>query len=292
MKLQPECIVCLFGQALRAAQLATSDERQHQQALQQLAGTVSTLSEDAIQVEVAGQIQAIIAQTTGDRDPYRDIKRHYNDLAVQLYPQLQKRLEDAEDPLLSAIRVAIAGNIVDFGVGNPFDLEHSVEDSFDRDFAIFDYEIFQTRLASAQNILYLGDNTGEIVFDRLLIQRLLQRGKRVTLAVRGGAAINDATLEDVRYVGLDELVDVITTGTALPGVVLDRASGEFKSHFNTADLIIAKGQGNFEGLSDADAPIAFLLKAKCGPIARTLGIEPGSLVFRASDRLRQIAVAP
>ncbi|WP_017661059.1 damage-control phosphatase ARMT1 family protein [Baaleninema simplex] len=243
MKLHPECVPCLFQQALRTAKLATDDETQHWQILNGLVQVFTELPENTIQVEVAGEIQQLLTQTTGDRDPYRHLKQHYNDIALKLTPHLREAIATAEDSLLTAIRIAIAGNIVDFGISDTFDLEKTVFESLTQDFEIFDYEEFKQQLKNAKTILYISDNTGEIAFDRLLIEQLLQQQKQVTLAVRGAPAINDATLEDAAYVGLTDLVPVITTGTALPGTVVKKASEEFQNFFKTADLAISKGQG-------------------------------------------------
>jgi hypothetical protein len=210
MKLHPDCIVCLFQQALRTAKLATEDEQLQRKILNRLAERISGLGEETIPIEVTGQLQEIVGELTGVTDPYLEVKRRYNDLALKLYPRLKELLEKAKEPLLAAIRLAIAGNVIDFGVGSEFDLEQAIEESLTEEFAIFDYEFFLERLASAESLLYIGDNTGEIVFDKLLIEELLQRGKQVTYVVRGGSTINDATLEDARYVGMEKIVQVIT----------------------------------------------------------------------------------
>jgi hypothetical protein len=281
MRIYSECIVCLFRLALRTARLATADERLQREVLKHLAGEISELPEDAAPIEAGRWLQEIVGKLTGVADPYRQIKRRYNDLALALYPRLKELVKEADDPLGTAIRLAIAGNVIDFAAGSEFDLERAVEESPEWEFSIFDYEVFLERLATAEEILYLGDNAGEIVFDGLLIEELLRRGKRVTYAVRGGPAINDVTLEEARYVGLNGIVEVITTGAALPGVMLTDCSPQFIEIFKGAKLIISKGQGNFEGLSDEQGPIIFLLKAKCSPIAGELGVEPGAMVLRA-----------
>ncbi len=289
MQLHPDCVVCLFQQALRIAKATTDDQQKQWEILNRLAKEMADLPVTTIQVKVAGRIRQIVAETTGETNPYQEQKQHYNDIALKLYPHLQKLVKNSQDPLLTAIRIAIAGNIVDFGIGDTFDLEKTVDDSLNQEFAIFDYEQFRQQLAGAQQILYLADNTGEIVFDRLLVETLQKQGKQVTVAVRGGSVLNDATLEDASYVGLDEICEVIGNGAALPGTVFSETSSRFQQRFHQADLIVSKGQGNFEGLSDVDAPLMFLLKAKCSPIAQELGVEPGSMVFLAASKTRQPA---
>lgn len=286
MKISPDCIICLFQQALRTSKLATENEGLQRKILTRVANEIAELKEETIPIEVAGRIQELVGELTSVTDPYQKVKRRYNDLALKLYPRLKELLEGAEEPLLTAIRLAIAGNIVDFGIGSEFDLEQAIQDSLTWEFGIFDYEFFLARLAAAESILYIGDNTGEIVFDKLLVEELLRRGKQVTYVVRGGSVINDVTLEDARYVGMDKIVPVITTGTALPGTILKEANSDFVAHFHGADLIIAKGQGNFEGLDEEPKAITFLLKAKCTLIANELGVEPWSMVLYCKPSIK------
>jgi hypothetical protein len=269
----------LFQQALRAAKLATADAQVQRHILDQLALAMPTFPDGTVPIEVACHIQQIVSDATGITDPYQHLKRQYNDAALALYPGLKQVVNEADDPLLTAIRLAIAGNIVDFGVGHRFSLEQAIQDSLTWDFAINDYPAFLAQLEIARTILYLGDNTGEIVFDKLLVEELVQRDRQVTFVVRGNPVINDATLDDAHYVGLAHLVEVITPGGTLPGTLLSAASDVFKQRFYAADLVISKGQGNFEGLSEVDRPIFFLLKAKCTPIAQALEVIPGAMIF-------------
>lgn len=285
MRIYPDCIVCLLRLALRTARLATEARNVQLDILKDLTSGISELPEDAVPIEVGRRIQDLVSGTTGIADPYKEIKRQCNDLALDLYPRLNKLVRAADDPLPVAIRLAIAGNMIDFAAGSEFDLEKAIEDCLEGDFSVCDYEPFWGKLSAAEVILYLGDNAGEIVLDRLLIEELLRRGKQVTYVVRGGPAINDATLADARYVGLDEMVEVITSGGALPGVMLKYASREFAARFRSADLILSKGQGNFEGLSHEPGPIVFLFKAKCRPVARELGVDQGAMVLRAGRAL-------
>jgi hypothetical protein len=133
------------------------------------------------------------------------------------------------------------------------------------------------------NVIYFGDNAGEIVFDRLLVEQMAAGGARVAFAVRGGPILNDATLEDAVYVGMDQVADVVSSGVVSPGTLLGHADPTFLDRFHRADLVLAKGQGNFEGLSDVEGPLFFLLKVKCPVIARHLGAELGALVLRAGS---------
>ncbi|MCD6495219.1 DUF89 family protein, partial [Candidatus Bipolaricaulota bacterium] len=201
----------------------------------------------------------------------------------------------SEDPLLTALKIAGAGNIIDFGPKLTLDpngsIEQIVNDSFTRalqeplDSA--QYLAFKEELAVADEILYLGDNTGEIVCDKILIEELAQRGKSVTFVTRGAPTINDATLADARYVGLDNVTTVIANGSDAPGTRLVDCSPEFMAAFQSARLIISKGQGNFEGLSDVLAPIFFLLKVKCPVIAQETAARIGTVVLRGQRKVHE-----
>jgi uncharacterized protein with ATP-grasp and redox domains len=280
MEIYPECVVCLFRLALRAARAATADMEQQREVLARLAAEIPGLHATSISPEVGRRVQQIVRDVTGDSDPFRDARRQSNEIVLARYERLERRVASAEDPLLEALRLAVAGNVIDLAVGSDYNLERAIDESVLRGFAVFDYGPLLNALEHAGNVLYLGDNAGEIVFDRLLVERLTGRGIDVTFAVRGGAAINDAIVEDARQAGLADRVEVIDTGSDLPTVLLRETSVEFRDRYRRADLVISKGQGNFEGLCEEPGPLAFLLMAKCEPVARLLGVERGSLVLR------------
>jgi uncharacterized protein with ATP-grasp and redox domains len=280
VEIHPECIVCLFRLGLRAARAATNDEDLQREVLTRLAAEIPAVPEGSISPEIGRRVQRIVRQVTGEADPFLQAKRRSNEIALAHLPRLRRRVETAADPLLEAIRLAVAGNVIDLAVGSEYDLEGAIEESLEAPFGIFDYEPFGLALDRARRVLYLGDNAGEIVFDRLLVEELLRRGKEVCFAVRGGPAINDATADDARQAGLEEIVEVIDTGTDLPSILLSEMSPRFLERYFGADLVISKGQGNYEGLSDEPGPVACLLKAKCAPVARNLGVDRGALVLR------------
>jgi hypothetical protein len=169
------------------------------------------------------------------------------------------------------VRAAIGGNIIDHAAQHVFDAAQTMQDCFARRFIIDDYPALRQAVSvSGQKVLYLCDNCGEIVFDALLIEQLQRLGCRVTAAVRGGPIINDATLADARACGVDMLCPVISNGIACPGTPLAWCSEEFREHFQSADVIISKGMGNFETLSEEPAPLFFLFTVKCGQVAQHL----------------------
>ena len=233
---------------------------------------------------MAQRIHRLIRQMTGDNDPYRDIKNRFNQFALELYPELKERIEGSRTPLDTAIRLAIAGNIIDSGVNHHINetlVHNAIEHALTAPLA-GDPEEFRKMISEAKDILYLADNAGEIVFDRLLIEQMPL--EKITLAVKGSPVINDACLVDARATGIADLVKVIDNGSDAPGTILTECSEKFKRRFENADLIIAKGQGNYETLSDVKKDIFFVLKAKCPVIAHHIGCEKGSLVFLRNAR--------
>lgn len=222
-------------------------------------------------------IYKIIYQTADTDDPFREIKRAATDLLLKQYDEMKRMIDTARDPLHAALRFAAIGNAIDLGANPDCDIEEELTRLHDSDFDICDYPEFQHALRQARHILYIADNAAETVLDRLLIERMQ---KPVIYAVRSRPIINDATFEDAQQAGLHEIADIIPSGSDAPGTVWGLCSEEFKQAFMTADLVISKGQGNYETLSDQDRSMFFLLKVKCPVIARDIHIETGSLVLK------------
>jgi uncharacterized protein with ATP-grasp and redox domains len=186
-------------------------------------------------------------------------------------------VEASEDPLETALRLAIAGNVIDFGANPDVRLEEDIQETLQLEPTINDSRIFKEELKSAQNILYVGDNAGETVFDRILIETM---ARPITYVVRERPIINDTTVGDAIKSGLDEVADLVSSGWDGPGVSLKHGSEAFLRHYDRANMIISKGQGNYETLSGEQKPIFFLLKAKCPVIARNLGVNKGDTVIK------------
>jgi uncharacterized protein with ATP-grasp and redox domains len=279
MQTYHECIPCFLRQALNAARLAASDTAVHEQVLRRVLLETAELPLDQPPPVMGRQIHRIIREETGRSDPYEGVKEQYNRFALSLYPRLKETIARSANPLETAIRLSIAGNIIDFGVGRSIDqkevaeiLDQSLTQKIEGDAGAL-----QAALADAEQILMLGDNAGEIVFDRLLIEAL--QGKSITYAVRGGPVINDATRRDAETAGLADLVPVIDNGSDAPGTLLDQCSPEFRRIFDRADLVVAKGQGNFESLSEADQHLFFIFKVKCPVVAAHTGAPAGSMMI-------------
>lgn len=280
MKTCLDCIPCMVRQALDASRRITNDPAVHEQVVRKSMRLIAGMDIACSPPELAVDLYGLINETTGVADPYEKIKERYNALLLSRYDKLKQRIESSNDRFETAIRIAIAGNIIDFGAHEAV-LKESVEQSIDNALA---QPINQDLLAelretveSAKKILYLGDNAGEIVCDRLFIEELPR--ERVTFSVRGRPIINDVTMRDAKQVGMDRVVRVISTGTGTPGVDLVRCSEEFREAYDSADVIISKGQGNYETLNLETTNIFFLLKVKCGLVASQLDLPMGTAVI-------------
>jgi damage-control phosphatase, subfamily I len=215
-------------------------------------------------------------------DPFLKIKREFNDIALSLYPALRERVESSPDPLRTASRLAIAGNIIDFGIFTSIDIGKSIDQSLQAEIAADDYDSFREDLDRSGEILYLLDNSGEIVFDKLLIEQLTLTGRRVKAVVKGSPVLNDVTHEDAAQTGLEEVCEVIDNGSDAIGTILPWTSREFQQEFENAHLVISKGQGNFETLWGAEKKIYFLFQSKCEVVSRELALPVCSMLFRKS----------
>ena len=279
MKTYLECIPCFVKQALRAARLSSNDEHEIKALMDRIGCRIKDITLDQTPPEMGLIIYDEIHKITGIDDPYKKEKKAHIKEAKCLYPELKKRLQLSDGPLLMAVRIAIAGNVMDLGMDKKFDIENDLELILEREFAICDINEFRDKLNKAEHILYLGDNAGESVFDKILIETL---AKPVTYVVRGRAIINDVTMEDAIDSGLDEVAEIISSGSPAPATILDLCNEDFLKRFKQADMIISKGQGNYEGLSDTDRPVFFLLKAKCPVIAGDIGVKEDDIVLKAA----------
>ncbi len=287
MQIYLDCIACFVRQALDAARLATDDEKIHEQVVREVLILAADLDMSQSPPVIGQQIHRLIRELIGDDDPYRELKQRYNRLALRICDELKESVRTSENPLETTVRLAIAGNIIDLGVKTSIaesEIEKIINDSLTADFNSRQVEEFRNAGNEAKKILYLADNAGEIVFDRLLIEQL--PAEKITLVVKGKPVINDATMEDAEFAGLTKMVEVIDNGSDAPGTILELCSKEFRQRFDEADLIIAKGQGNYETLSDMDKNIFFILKAKCPVIAKDLGCEIGEMILRRSQAYR------
>ncbi len=272
-----DCMVCLIRQSLEAARWVTPDTDVHEKIMRDVLGWASNMDMQMSPPAMAQRIHRHLRTLTGIEDPYQDAKDQMNQTALALLPELREMIDNAADPLSMALRLAIAGNVIDLGTKDRItesDIRQAVRQAAAAPLCGSEKK-FKQSVDQARTILYLADNAGEIVFDRLLIEQL--DPQRITLAVRGAPVLNDATIADAEVAGLSALVKVIDNGSDAPGTLLDDCRRIFLECFHRADLILSKGQGNFESLSDTPRRnIFYLFKAKCTVIAAHIGQPQGT----------------
>jgi len=279
LKIGLECIPCFVRQAFEALSLVTNDQKIRERILRQVLFRLANVSFDNAPPYIGRDIHRIIRLLSGNNDPYIGIKRDSNKLARELMPSLKELMKSSADPFETAVRLAVAGNIIDYGQGDYIaeeKIKERVSRCLDQSVSKDAINELKEEIDKASNILYLGDNAGEVFFDRLLIEEL--QGYRITFVVRGAPIINDALKDDAKMAGLDKLVKVVDNGSDIPGTILEECSEELKRQFMEADLVIAKGQGNYETLKDEEKKTFFLLKVKCPVIAADIGCQEGDIV--------------
>ena len=273
-----KCYPCFMRQAVSTVSKTGGNEQTAMEVVRKVAAELPHFNPDEQSPPEFGEtIQSIIREVTGKEDPFASLKQKSTEEAQELYPELKKMIRQADDPLMKAIRLAIAGNIIDFGTMVDFDLGQTIQRVLYQHIAINDIEPFRRELDKAQSILYLGDNAGETVFDKLLIEEL---GKPVTYAVKSGPVLNDATLKDAWAANLNTVADIIESGSTAPGTVPKSCHPEFIELLDNADMVISKGQGNYETLDSYPRPIFFLLQTKCAVISKALDVPEKSIILK------------
>jgi damage-control phosphatase, subfamily I len=275
-----ECLPCMVNQALEGARHSTEDVRIQQEVLRAFMRLAAEADLQESSPRLIGIVHRVIRELTGNPDPYSEAKDRLNRMALDHYERFKEMVSASLDPLGTAVRLAITGNALDFVVNAEAD-QSDIGAAAQRCLTIplddGSLKEFQRAAESARRILYLGDNAGEIVLDRLLIEQL--PAEKITFVVKGSPVVNDVTRSDAVAVGIADLVEVVDNGSDMPGTILKDCSDSFLRRFREADLIISKGQGNYESLSDEDANIFFLFQAKCRVITLHLGYAVGSLVL-------------
>lgn len=287
MKAQLECIPCMMSQALRAAKAATNDKKLIREVLNRVGEEIKDIHlEKSTPPEAAVPIYQIVTDVTGVEDPYKNAKKKHIKEALTLYPLMMKKVEQSKNPLKEAVKIAIAGNAIDLGsTKDKIDITKEFERIENSLFYLDEFNAFEERIEKEKEILYLADNAGETVFDRPLIEFLAQKNKKIYYAVKEKPIINDATHLDAELSGIKE--EIISTGSSVAGTILDYCSKEFVNFFTKATFIIAKGQGNYESLSNKKAPIFFLFKVKCKPIAVETGFRVETMLLIKSKYFKK-----
>lgn len=285
MKLFLDCIPCFQKQVLFTVK--DLDDKLKSKILRKVMILLCDTSWELTPDEIANKAYNLIREETGIADPYKQIKKQSNKMAMELYPKLKTEMKSIrqKDRLYIAANLAIAGNIIDYGPAFEFDLGKTIEEVLNKKPAINDFDILTDKVMSAQNLLYFADNAGEIALDKMFIQEMITiRGKpfnHISFVVKGGPIINDAMIEDAYEVGIDKLPNVVfyKIGNGQEGTGPNRWEDVVKEWIKEHDLVISKGQGNFEGLSE-NSNIFFMLIAKCPVIAKEIGVNVKDTVIK------------
>ena len=288
MRTYLDCIPCFYRQALSAARIAGADELIQKKIIDELSQLIPNFTLETTPPEMGRAIYSLVGKISGVKDPFKEIKENSNKFALKLYPKLKQEINISEDRLLTAVKLSIIGNIIDYGAKNSLNVVEEIDHLFQGNFTInnenssttFKYNQFKESLNKIDTIIYLADNAGEVVFDRLLIEELVEElGKQVIYVVRGKPIINDALIEDAIFCGINKVAKIISSGSDAPGTIMKYCSPEFVELYKDTGLIISKGQGNYESLSEEDKSIFFLFKAKCPVIAEDVSCKVGDMVL-------------
>ncbi|MFQ6106477.1 MAG: DUF89 domain-containing protein [Thermoplasmata archaeon] len=277
MKIRPECFPCLLRRSLYETNLV-NPELGYDAMKAAADALLLEFGENANSAEVATKVHRVVYDLLGTDDPYKEVKKKSNEVAQRLYPRAEELVRGSDDPFRAAVTCSIAGNVLDFGIrtriSGPEGLEPIFEKIYTDGLGHDDTPRIKEILAEADEVLIFGDNAGEIVFDRLLVRELKKFGGNVTYVVRGRPILTDATLEDALEFGMDELADeVLTTNAFAVGVDFNRLDDALRRKLDQAGLTICKGMANWESFSDQDyRPIAYLVHAKCRPVAESMGV--------------------
>jgi len=279
-----DCYACLVRQSVEVIRMIGTEAEKQPALLKEVLRLLADLREDATPARLAAEVHTLIRRRSRLPDLYVAQKQRCNELALAALPHIRRHLEASSDRIDTTARIAIAGNIIDHGaMGESFDLEATLKECLNSPLAIDDLSQLKSDLMSARKVVYVGDNAGEIVFDRIFVEEIKKAGNpHIVFVVRGQPILNDVTLADARATGLAKLAEVVASGGNAPGCELENSPPELRRHFETADVIVSKGQGNYEALSHQPFNIYFLLKVKCPVIAGDIGARKGGSVVKRS----------
>lgn len=282
MRVHLDCFPCFLKQTLIAARLGTKDEKLQLYLINHVLDEIKTVDVSKPPAYFTTFLHRKIRQIL-NKDPFENIKREYNQIALSMYPDLKRKVQRSSDPLWTASRLAIAGNVIDFGIFTSVDILGTIERALNSPITIDHYRDLKDSVEKNSDILYLLDNAGEILFDRILIEILIEKGKKVKAVVKGEPVLNDSTAEDARQIGLDNICEIIDNGSDCVGTILEMTSSEFNRIFHNSSLIISKGQGNFETLYSSvhikNKDTYFLFQSKCDVVSSELGLSKGSMLL-------------
>ena len=283
MKIYPECYNCFISQAIRSSRIYTSDNKKILEVVQRVIRVLTDINHSLPPPLISENVYKTITKTLGIDDPYKEIKKKYNDLVLEREKPFKTRIKESKDPIAYAMKLSLAGNIIDFGSQiKKFNIEETINDTLKNGFDKDDMQSFKKELDKAKTLVLIADNAGEVVFDKILLETIktLYPNLKIYCFVRGGPIINDVTPDDAKYIGMDKAAEIVKTQKAIPGFWPEFCKNNCKEIWNSADIIISKGQGNFETLSEIkDKRIYFLFIVKCMVVANFLNLKKYSKIF-------------
>ncbi|MBQ2666379.1 ARMT1-like domain-containing protein [Methanobrevibacter sp.] len=284
MKLSYECGACIMRQVGEVLDLSTDDEKLKFELMQNCIEYMSeNFKKDSQPNKLATEVNQYIKQKTQCSDAYIREKQISNEIALSILPDIKDMIKSNDD-LETYVKLSIVGNILDFGAYSPStDFEKLILKNLGKDLSINDTQQLENALKHYSDLLYLVDNTGEIVFDRLLIEKIREYDVNVTVAVKSSPIVNDACKKEAIEAGLDQLAEIVTVGSDMGGIVEEMFSCEFREIFDSSDFIISKGMANYEGLTEMNLEgkdVFSLLCCKCKPISKSLSVDLNSFVAK------------
>jgi len=282
LKTYLECIPCFFSQALKAAKMANLSDEDTLKILHEIGKKLPSIELSDSPPKIGKLVYGLAKEFAGLDDPYADVKKRDTELALSFLPGLIEYVENSQDEIDAALRVSAAGNILDSAIQNEkTNIDDVLKKALSCEHECWDKIILDKKLREAKTLLILGDNAGETVFDKVLLGTLSREYPELELkySVRNAPVINDATFDDAIAAGIDEFAEIISTGSDAPGILLDEISKKFAELFWNFDIIISKGQGNYETLNEVERDIFFVLTVKCNSVGRHLKLPVGSSVL-------------
>lgn len=283
MKIQEACVECIINQSRRVAQAIDADTELSSKLTTAVSQSSKKFNFDASPPVVATPVYQMMAEMAKKDDLYDEVKRHSTIKALEFVPSLKEKIESSNTPLLTSIKIAVAGNVIDLAAEVSFDLDEEIVKIFDTHFAIDDFKVLESKLSEAKSLLYIGDNAGEHIFDYLCVESIqkLYPNMRVYYMTRGAPIINDVTYEEAIEAGFDKLCTLVDSGVTTPGFDYECANEYSKELFDSADVVMTKGMGNYECLSPTHrGDIFYLLKVKCNVVAASLEREVGDIICK------------
>lgn len=285
MRYSLDCLPCLLQQGIRTAREHLETEEEQRDLVKSIIGEMAAVDSDASAPFIAHKIQRVLKEILKNPDPYFEEKQYYNQEMLKLEDEFAEMVESAVNPLKTALKLAAAGNIIDFGPGHDLSRDSvlkTIRGTMKKEYPNEVFLSLTSALKHSDKLLYLGDNTGEIVFDKVFVRTIkeVHPHLQIYFATRGKPIINDVTEDDAYAVNMDSYASIINNGTDIPGTVLELCPDSFKKIFREADVIISKGQGNFESLCGTRHPnLFYIFLCKCSLFTERFGVNQNDMVL-------------